>query len=196
MQEDSGFGTIPRVLRRRRRRAASLSHETALSRTSWVEQHARDVFAYEMLVQRQVEQDSMQWEAPSLALTAQAFLLTIALSPDTALLPRVLVNVLGIAISFLTIQLMAKHYYLSSLDQAQMQYLEMKLGLPKIATREWSRRAVRAVEQPRRKLLVRLRSSTVWRVGLILIAIINAAVLLIALLWPDLLSGPAPSTQP
>jgi hypothetical protein len=39
----------------------------------------RQLFAYEMLAERRNQQDFMLWQAPALALTAQAFLLTIAL---------------------------------------------------------------------------------------------------------------------
>lgn len=171
--------------RRRARRstgAAEVVHET-----SWGEQHAADAFAYEMLLMRQLEQDSMLWQTPSLALTAQAFLLTIAFSPSTEPGPRILVAALGIVISLMAIQLMAKHNYLSRLDQAQLRHLEEpgRLNLPPITSRRWAE----GPEAVHRSRLVKMSSYRVWQGGLCLIAGVNATVLVLAIHWEYLLTG-------
>jgi hypothetical protein len=44
---------------RRRRRKRSTGSEGA-----WAEYHAKDLFHYEMLIQREMEQDAMLWETP------------------------------------------------------------------------------------------------------------------------------------
>lgn len=45
---------------------------------------SKQLFAYEMLAARRNQQDSILWQAPALALTAQAFLLTIALAGNAS----------------------------------------------------------------------------------------------------------------
>jgi hypothetical protein len=70
---------------------------------------ARQLFAYEMLAARRNQQDSMLWQAPALALTAQAFLLTIALGGNAAsVFARALAAGLGLVVACMSMQLM--HY--------------------------------------------------------------------------------------
>jgi hypothetical protein len=51
----------------------------------------------------------MMWQTPALGLTAQAFLLTLALGGQMASLGRAVAAVLAGAIAVMTMQLMAKH---------------------------------------------------------------------------------------
>jgi len=67
-----------------------------------------DKFGYEMLTLRQMEHNSLAWQVPSLSLTAQAFLLTIALGAGTAPLARVVSAALGMISGLLTMQLMGE----------------------------------------------------------------------------------------
>ena len=63
------------IFGQRRQAAAARRHPDSLADSRLT----RQLFAYEMLAERRNQQDSMLWQAPALALTAQAFLLTIAL---------------------------------------------------------------------------------------------------------------------
>jgi catalase (peroxidase I) len=49
---------------------------------TWKDKYAQELFTYERLMARSIQTNSMQWQAPSLALAAQAFLLTIALRAE------------------------------------------------------------------------------------------------------------------
>ena len=73
-------------------------------------------FAYEMLTLRQLGHDSVAWQTPGLSLTAQAFLLTIALGADSSSLARVISAVIGAGVGLLAMQLMAKHRVLGALE--------------------------------------------------------------------------------
>ncbi len=66
----------------------------------------------------------MQWQTPSLALTAQAFLLATALDGETARLSRILSSALGMVLAVMAMQLMGKYRFLFHLDKAKMEYLD------------------------------------------------------------------------
>jgi hypothetical protein len=63
---------------------------------------------YDMVSQRRLQWDSLLWQVPVLSLTAQAFLLTIALSPGTKQFPRALASALAFVAALLAMQLMAR----------------------------------------------------------------------------------------
>jgi hypothetical protein len=62
---------------------------------------ARQFFAYEMLAERRNQQDSMLWQAHAWALTAQAFLVTIALGGGgVSVLSRALASGLDLVVAY------------------------------------------------------------------------------------------------
>lgn len=69
----------------------------------------RDALVYELLMLRQLEQNAMVWQTPALALTAEAFLLTIALGGESSRFARLLSSALSVVVAVLAMQLMAKH---------------------------------------------------------------------------------------
>lgn len=144
---------------------------------------ARQLFSYEMLAARRNQQDSMLWQAPALALTAQAFLLTIALGGNAAsVFARALAAGLGLVVACMSMQLMAKHRHLTELDNAWLATMEQEIGLTPVAAR-----GVGAGVGPRRSLARRARSYVVWQVGLGLFALANMAILLVIITRPSLL---------
>jgi len=125
----------------------------------------------------------MLWQAPALALTAQAFLLTIALGGNAiSVSARALAAALGLVVACMSMQLMAKHRYLRELDNAWLTVMEKEIGLAPIAAR-----GLEPGEGPRRSLAHRARSYVVWEVGLALFALTNMAILLIIIIRPALL---------
>lgn len=96
-----------------------------------------DAFAYEVLSFRELEQDAKLWQTPSLAMTAQAFLLTIAFNPDVALIGRLFTAGLATIVSLSSMHLMWKHRFLAQLDRTKMADLERRIGLPGIVGRRW-----------------------------------------------------------
>jgi hypothetical protein len=65
--------------------------------------------AYAALAARRAQWDSLVWQVPTLSLTAQAFLLTIALSQGNDAWARIISAVLSLNITVISIMLMARH---------------------------------------------------------------------------------------
>lgn len=85
---------------------------------------------YELLWFRTLDKDALQWQAPALSLTAQSFLLTITLAPDTSRLSRTVSASLGVVVAIVAMQLMAKHQWLLQRDLNQLSLMESTLGVP------------------------------------------------------------------
>ena len=167
------------IFGQRRQAAATRRHPDSLADSRLT----RQLFAYEMLAERRNQQDSMLWQAPALALTAQAFLLTIALGGSAvSVFARALAAGLGLVVACMSMQLMAKHRHLTELDNAWLAAMEQEIGLAPIAARDISPSL-----GPRRSLARRARSYVVWEAGLALFALTNMAIFLITLIRPGLL---------
>lgn len=146
-------------------------------------------FAYEMLVVRNQTQATLLWQTPSLALTAQAFLLTIALIADFSTTGHVLAALLGIVVAVISMQTMAKHRYFESLDNFKMQRLEYELGLPPLSSRAWRKDppVPGGFPAPKDNWWIRRRSYWIWQIGLGLFGVVNLIIILISAFAPDLL---------
>lgn len=125
----------------------------------------------------------MLWQTPALALTAQAFLLTVALNEQASVLPRVVTAILGLLVAAASMQLMAKHRLLESVDRAMLTKLEEALGLPQIAERRYydSRRGTvdgESATRIRSSWWRRRRSYVIWQImlGAFLLANLTAIV--------------------
>lgn len=88
--------------------------------------------AWAVLEQRRSAYDSMVWQTPALGLTAQAFLLTLALGPGTSAVGRCLASLLSIVLSIMVIQLMAKHRRGEVTEALHLERLEAELGLEQL----------------------------------------------------------------
>jgi hypothetical protein len=67
---------------------------------------SRDAYA---VAARRTQFDQLVWQVPVLSLTAQAFLYSIALSPDGTRTTRVIASLLPLVMTFLSLHLMVKH---------------------------------------------------------------------------------------
>lgn len=65
--------------------------------------------AYAAVAARRAQWDSLVWQVPTLSLTAQAFLLTIALSQGNDAWARIISAILSLTITVMSIMLMARH---------------------------------------------------------------------------------------
>lgn len=148
----------------------------------WSEQHAADMFAFEMILYREMEQDAMTWQTPALAMTAQSFLLTIALDPARDAWARALTAGLGLLIALLAWQLLAKHIFLNATDRAQLRVLERRMGLPRLSERKWAPHDDLVL--PRRGFLERQSSGRLWRRGMAIMALSNTAIAVVVLWSP------------
>ena len=68
-----------------------------------------DEMLYQVVAARRAQWDNLLWQVPVLSLTAQAFLFTISLAPDTSRIARGIAALLSIVMSILSITLMARH---------------------------------------------------------------------------------------
>jgi len=66
---------------------------------------------YPIVVGRRQSYDQLLWQTPVLSLTAQAFLLTIALGPDSSCNARLMSSSLSLLTALASIMLMIKHRY-------------------------------------------------------------------------------------
>jgi hypothetical protein len=169
------------VIFKRRRRRPTVELEGA-----WAGDHAKDLFTYEMLLLREMEQDAMLWQTPTIALTAQAFLLTIALNPGSPFFATCLASALGMLVAVLSMQLMARHRFLNEMDRSHLHYLEERVGIDHISNREYffvdGKYRVPGWLQGRRTpeapdLLARQKSFRIWMFGMGMFAAVNFAIL-------------------
>lgn len=84
---------------------------------------------YQTLAPRRTGYDAMLWQTPALALMAQAFLMTLALAYESKPLVRLIAALLGLILSVLTMQLMARYRLFEKLDSLLLDRLEETLGL-------------------------------------------------------------------
>ncbi len=127
--------------RRTRREAQAQSRARLLSEeqerlrvfedTEVVSPQVRAAF-FQMLENRRSRTDAMMWQVPTLALTAQAFLLSISLAPETSALGRCFAAIAGILVVVVSLQLMLKHRYHELLYSEWLAEAEKEQGLPRI----------------------------------------------------------------
>ncbi len=121
------------------------------------------------------------WQAPSLGLAAEAFLLTIALAPGSSIASRIVVSILGIAVPALASQFMAKHRHASQRDGRVLEELVKKLGMTEIFA---------PADEVKSTWLSRRSSYVAWRMGLGVFLIMNSAILILAIAYPEVFVGP------
>jgi hypothetical protein len=167
-----------------------------MSEGPWVDDNAREIFTYEVLLQRELEQDAMLWQTPTIALTAQAFLLTIALNADSGAFATYLSASLGILVATMSMQLMGKHRVLSEMDRSHLHYLEDRLGIEHLSNRSYFYiRGKYSVPDwlashrppPTPSFLAKQKSFKVWMRGMVVFVLVNAAIIAVQALAPDLL---------
>lgn len=88
------------------------------------EQEAAKIAMYEAIANRRLSLDSMMWQVPVLSLTAQAFLLTIALGSETSQFARSVSAGLACVTAVMSLQLMSKHRHHERLDSEMLERLE------------------------------------------------------------------------
>ena len=153
------------------------------------------------------------WQAPFLSLTAQAFLLTIALAKDSEPAARLISAGLACLSALASVQLMAKHRYYERADTEWLKRYESKYYKDaddgeKLACSVHDRRRkalnylfIKGAESKRRldpmtRLLSLPGSYYFWMFVLTVFAVGAAAVFVMTLKWPNLLSGSLGSGDP
>lgn len=142
----------------------------------------KQLVALETVSARHSAHITIMWQAPSLGLAAEAFLLTIALAPGTSTLSRIAVSVLGITVAALASQFMAKHRHASQRDGQMLADLVEDLGMVD---------AFRRADRVKATWLSRRSSYLSWRIGLGIFIIVNITVLILAIVYPEAFGSPS-----
>src|SRR5215204_4264738 len=84
---------------------------------------------YQRLSDRYQSHVTIMWQAPALGLAAEAFLLSVSLGNGSSRAARIIAAILGTLVALMSMQLMAKHRFLSRRDDEALHVLEKKLGI-------------------------------------------------------------------
>jgi hypothetical protein len=158
---------------------------------------------YDMVAQRRLQWDSLLWQVPVLSLTAQAFLLTIALSPDSKQFPRALASALAFVAAVLAMHLMSRDRQAEITDAHWLRdYEETNFGVS-FTGRPWQEarakvdvlghtqdagpptRVLTTMVRPLANALARFGGFVVWMCGFALFAAASAAIFVITFVAPD-----------
>jgi hypothetical protein len=136
--------------------------------------------AYAAIAARAQGHNQLQWQTPSLALTAEAFLLQIALGHESTAPARLVASALNLVLSLLCIQLMAKHREMQIDDRQILIRLETRLGLPTYHEKP------RVDDLSPWKRHLRTSSTTLWMIGFGILSAVALGILIFTvgrLLW-------------
>jgi hypothetical protein len=153
----------------------------------WEYRHQKSVVLYEALTARVGHRDGLLWQPPALAMTAQAFLLTIALGHESRPIARFIAACLGLGVTFLSIQLMQKHNLHMTNDMVTMRAMERQMKMPtSVIHYDDQVRYVRAEHEDlsswlrEKKGITRFASVKVWIWGLGFFGLMNLLLLVFA----------------
>jgi hypothetical protein len=133
---------------------------------------------YQLVAGRRQTFDTMLWQVPALSLTAQAFLLVIALGSGSGHLARIAAGLLSAVTALMSAQLLLRQRLHEEADSRWLQAFEKSHDLEQIHRRASER--VTAVGKESRGL-TKQPSHRLWVVGLILFGATGLAAALTAL---------------
>jgi hypothetical protein len=130
--------------------------------------------------ERHAAAESLKWQVPALSLTAQAFLLTIALTATSAPFARYLAASLSFSIAVMSAQLMAHLQYFRLLWQALIERVagELPGGAGLMSMKE-------ELEKKLRRPLFTRGSHEVWMVAIALFGIADLLVIAFSIWRPS-----------
>ena len=131
-----------------------------------------ELILYQVVASRQQSYEDNMWQAPGLALTAQAFLMTIALGAETDRLARMAAGLLAAMISLISIQLLLRHRVGAVADAIWLEEFEQSHGWTVVHDRSNKRFKRMGIQVHG---LARMRSHRIWIYGLITFAVVGVA---------------------
>ncbi|WP_146763196.1 hypothetical protein [Micromonospora noduli] len=143
-----------------------------------------DAVMYSAIAARRLQWDNMLWQVPTLSLTGQAFLFTIALGADSSRMARIVASTLAIVMTILSMHLMSRHRQAEHTDAHWIEDYELaRFG------RAWHGHAWAAHRNREQGsgLLSRFKGFQVWMAGLSVFGLAAAAVLIITAVKPSIL---------
>ena len=118
---------------------------------------------YQVVESRRLATDGMVWQVPGLALTAQAFLVTIELGPGVGAVAQAVTGLLAAAISLMSVQLMLRHKRSELADSMWLERFERESGWEVVHGKREEFADRNGVASG---WLVRYRSYRVWILGM------------------------------
>jgi hypothetical protein len=145
---------------------------------------------YAVVAARRSQFDSLLWQVPVLSLTAQAFLFTIALDPDTTRFARTIASLLSLVVTFLTVQLLTRHRQAEITDAHILQSWEISAEVVTVHGTAWrDRRKEESADAGLFNPLADFPGYKTWATGLSLFGLAALAVLLVTWVQPSWLTG-------
>jgi hypothetical protein len=142
---------------------------------------AADLPVYQAVAARRMQWDALLWQVPSLSLAAQAFLLTIALGPDTSRASRLLASGLGVVAAFLSLHLLIRHRQAEVTDAHWLAAYEQQHFGTTAHGPEWRKRRNATVIQGPLGRLARIPAFPVWQGALSLFGVVALVAFVLAI---------------
>lgn len=154
---------------------------------------ADKLVVWQTVAARRAGLDAMMWQTPALGMTAQAFLLTLAVGAESSRWARLVASFLSLILAVMVMQLMAKHRRNEMLDSMLLEELEQRFGIsdvvsfqphagpaarPERHVEAVDGRMARSTPGPRR--LWRMSSYELWMIGLGAFALAASVIFVVA----------------
>ncbi len=158
----------------------------------------RELDQYGIVAQRRAQWDALLWQMPTMAVTGEAFLFTIALGAHTSQLGRIAASAVALVVSGATLHSLASHRLSELTDSRWLLEHESERGASALHGLSWRERRRRVVDEQRRsdsltdRLVARSsrwRSIVVWFWTMSIIAACSLGMLLVAAIDPRLLGS-------
>ena len=140
--------------------------------------HDVQLAQYQVVAARRQNFDAMVWQVPALGLTAQAFLMTIALGAGSGHLARIAAGLLSALAALMSIQLLLRHRMHEVADNRWLRAFERSHGWDLVHLRPSDRVAAQQVKVWG---LRRFGSHEVWIAGLGIFGAVGLAAAIAAL---------------
>ncbi|MFJ4198346.1 hypothetical protein ACIP2Y_01735 [Streptomyces sviceus] len=128
---------------------------------------------YQVVAARHVGLDQMVWQVPGIALTAQAFLMTIGLGPGSGQLARLGSGLLSVVVAFMSVELLMRHRLSATADAVWLERFERDQGWDVLHRPLNDRCTQLGVPMPR---VARPRAYSVWIAGLSTFGLVGAGI--------------------
>jgi hypothetical protein len=152
--------------------------------------------AYAVVAARRAHFDQLLWQVPVISLAGQAFLFSIAFSPETARTSKIIASFLAVVMTFLSLHLMVKHRQAEVADSQWLEAYENEFpppaGVPAWPMHGATWAAYRNSINPnigRLGALAKLPGFRIWSWGLSVFGIAAIVVLILAIFLPTWLGS-------
>lgn len=140
---------------------------------------------YAAVAARRTQWDNLLWQVPTLSLTGQAFLFTIALGPDSSRASRMIACTLSMVMTVLAMHLLSRHRQAEWTDAHWLEAYENNHFGWSHHGKAW---AARRNQERGSGWLARFKGFQVWMSGLAAFGGAALFVLILTAFWPALLS--------